>query len=48
VIQGAVIVALLAIVTDLAFDQLARYLSRWQQNLTAVTRTILFSSATSR
>lgn len=30
VIQGAVIVALLAIVTDLAFEQLARYLARWR------------------
>jgi osmoprotectant transport system permease protein len=30
VIQGALLVALLAIVTDLAFDQLARYLARWR------------------
>jgi len=31
VIQGAVIVALLAVVIDLAFEQLTRYLARWRQ-----------------
>jgi len=39
VIQGAVIVGLLAIVTDLAFEQLTRYLARWRHNPALLLRT---------
>ena len=35
VIQGAVLVALLAIVVDLAFEQVARYLGRWRMGASA-------------
>ncbi|MEO8676522.1 MAG: ABC transporter permease subunit, partial [Casimicrobiaceae bacterium] len=38
IIQGAIVVGLLAIVVDLGFDRLLRFLDRWRDGTTDVAR----------